>query len=132
MIRLLDTLLHPAAFAGEWTTRELHARVLARHQLAERDYRLSQLRYDLAKLRAKGLVVRLGTSRRYRVTPLGLKLGVLLVKLRTRLLGPLAALLTNPSCNRPPLHHNSVEAAFREIDAAFEHLCAALGLKQAA
>jgi len=47
----------------------LHARVLARHRLADNDYRLSQLRYDLAKLRAKGMVERLGRTRRYHLTP---------------------------------------------------------------
>jgi len=104
VIRALETLLHPGAFAPDWTTRELHTRVLARHQLADADYLLSQLRYDLAKLRAKGLVERLGTSRRYRLTALGLKLGVLLVKLRTRLLGPLATLITDFSTRRLPLH----------------------------
>src|SRR5262249_60595720 len=51
VIRLLETMLHPAACAGDWTTHDLHARVSARHQLAQSDYRLSQLRYDLAKLR---------------------------------------------------------------------------------
>src|SRR5229473_656536 len=110
VIRLLETLLHPAAFAGDWTTRELHTRTVARHQLADSEYRLSQLRYDLAKLRAKGLIERLGTSRRYRLTPLGLKLGVLLVKLRTRLLGPLATLVTTLNERRPPSHSNSVDA----------------------
>ena len=35
-IRLLETLLRPGAFAGDWTTRDLHARVLARHQLTRR------------------------------------------------------------------------------------------------
>src|SRR5438270_1104233 len=132
VIRLLETLLHPAAFAAEWTTRDLHTRVLARHQLAETDYRLSQLRYDLAKLRAKGLVERLGASRRYRLTPVGLKLGVLLVKLRTRLLGPLATLVTTPTTRRPLSNHNSVDAAFHEVAAALEHLCAAVGIKPAA
>jgi hypothetical protein len=132
VIRLLETLLHPAAFARDWTTRELHARVLARHHLAEREYRLSQLRYDLSKLRAKGFVERLGTSRRYRLTPLGLKLGVLLVKLRTRLLGPLATLITDVSQLRPPHDSNSVDAAFRQVEAALDHLSAALGLQHAA
>ncbi len=132
VIRLLETLLHPAAFAGDWTTRDVHARVMARHRLAETDYRLSQLRYDLTKLRAKGFVERLGTSRRYRLTPLGLKLGVLLVKLRTRLLGPLVTLLTNPNPPRPSSSDNAVQAAFRHVDAALDNLCAALGLKQAA
>jgi hypothetical protein len=133
VIRLLETLLHPGAFATDWTTRELHARVLARHRLADNDYRLSQLRYDLAKLRAKGLVQRLGHTRRYRLTPAGAKLGTLLVKLRSRLLGPLATLATdNSGAHHPSLHPNSVDAAFHEVDTALNHLCAALGLQHAA
>jgi hypothetical protein len=132
VIRLLETLLHPAAFAPDWTTRELHSRVLGRHQLEDGDYRLSQLRYDLAKLRAKGLVERMGTSRRYRFTPLGLKLGVLLVKLRTRLLGPLTTLATQSTTSRASTHRDPVNAAFHQVDAALDHLSATLGIKQAA
>jgi DNA-binding transcriptional ArsR family regulator len=132
VIRLLETWLHPGGFVGDWTTRDLHARILARHRLTHGDYRLSQLRYDLSKLRAKGLVERVGTSRRYRLTPLGLKLGVLLVKLRTRLLGPLATLVTNTNPYHPPAHRNSVDAAFREVDTALDHLSVALGLTRAA
>ena len=93
---------------------------------------LSQLRYDLAKLRAKGLVERIGGSRRYRLTPLGLKLGVLLVKLRTRLLGPLATLVSNSTRRPRSPHHNSVEAAFRQIDSALDHLSEVIGLQHAA
>ena len=126
-------MLHPAGFVSDWTTRELHARILARHQLADTDYRLSQLRYDLAKLRAKGLVERVGRSRRYRLTALGLRLGVLLVKLRIRLLGPLATLVSTATTRRPPLHHNNpVDAAFRDVDTALDHLSIALGFKKAA
>ena len=61
------------------------------------EYRLSQLRYDLSKLRGKGLVEPIGKTRRYQLTPLGLKLGVLLVKLRMRLLGPLTSLIRQPN-----------------------------------
>ncbi len=131
VIRLLDTLLHPGAFATTWTTRELHARVLARHRLTETDYRLSQLRYDLARLRAKGLALRLGRTRRYRLTPQGAKLGVLLVKLRTRLLGALTTLAVQSSPQRPPLEHNSVIAAFHQVDSALDQLCTALGFQHA-
>jgi DNA-binding transcriptional ArsR family regulator len=133
LIRVLETLLHPGAFAADWTTRDLRTRILARHHLAADEYRLSQLRYDLSKLRAKGLIERLGTSRRYRLTAVGLKLGVLLVKLRTRLLGPLVTLVTHSTPTRPsPRHSSSVEAAFTEIDAALDHLSAALGLQHTA
>jgi hypothetical protein len=132
VIRLLEALLHPGAFATDWTTREVHARVLARHRLADNDYRLSQLRYDLAKLRAKGLVQRLGRTRRYRLTPSGAKTAVLLVKLRVRLLGPLATLASNSHVHRLRPQHNSVDAAFHEVDTALDHLCSALGLQRAA
>src|SRR6266568_26614 len=132
VIRLLETLLHPAGFVGDWTTRELHTRIVARHRLAGDEYRLSQLRYDLSKLRAKGLVQRIGKSRRYCLTPIGLKLGVLLVKLRLRLLGPLTSLIQQPNTNASPRHLNSVDAAYRQVDTALDHLSAALGLQHTA
>ena len=56
VIRLLEGLLHPGTFVADWTVREVHARLLARHRLTEADYRLGQFRYDLGKLRAHGLV----------------------------------------------------------------------------
>ena len=132
VIRVLETLLHPGGFVHDWTTRELHIRVVARHHLTTDDYRLSQLRYDLSKLRAKRLVERIGKTRRYALTPLGLKLGVLLVKLRTRLLGPLASLIQQPRATTPWRHLNPVDAAYREVDTALDHLSAALALQHAA
>jgi hypothetical protein len=132
VIRLLEVLLHPGTFVADWTSREVHARLLARHRLTEAEYHLSQLRYDLGKLRAHGLVERLGTSRRYRLTARGLKLGVLLVKLRTRLLGPLVTLAVAPQPRHPTTTTSEVETAFRQVDAALDHLCATLGLRQAA
>ena len=131
VIRLLEVLLHAGNFVANWTSREVHARLLARHRLTDQDYRLGQLRYDLAKLRAKGLVERLGRTRRYRLTPLGLRIGVLFVKLRIRLLGPLGSLVSDPP-RRPIRNPNPVEAAFRQVDAALDHLCNTLGLVPAA
>jgi len=132
VIRLLETLLHPGGFLRDWTTREMHSRVVARHHLAANEYRLSQLRYDLSKLRAKGLVERIDKTRRYRFTPIGLKLGVVLVQLRTRFLGPLASLIRQSNANANPRHSNPVDAAYREIDTALDHLSAAFGLQLAA
>lgn len=131
VIRLLEGLLHPGTFVADWTSREVYARLLARHRLTEAEYRLSQLRYDLGKPRAHGLVERLGASRRYRLTPRGLKLGVLLVKLRTRLLGPLTTLAVDTAPRRPAPGTSPVEAAFRQVEAALDHLCDTLGLKAA-
>jgi hypothetical protein len=132
VIRLLDVLLHPGGFVADWTSRDVLARLLDRHRLTETDYRLTQLRYDLGKLRAHGFVERIGRTRRYRLTERGLKLGVLLVKLRTRLLGPLATLASAPAPATDTTTDSAVEAAFRQVDHAVNHLCATLGLKAAA
>jgi hypothetical protein len=132
VIRLLEVLLHPGTFVADWTSREVHARLLVRHRLTEAEYRLSQFRYDLGKLRAHGLVERLGTSRRYRLTARGLKLGVLLVKLRPRLFGPLVTLAVDAQPRHATATTSEVEAAFRQFDVALNHLCTTLGLKPAA
>jgi hypothetical protein len=132
VIRLLDVLLHPGSFVADWTSRDVLARLLERHRLADTDYRLSQLRYDLGKLRAHGFVERIGRTRRYRLTARGLKLGVVLVKLRTRLLGPLTTLASAATPQPETTNDSDVEAAFRQVDLALDHLCSTLGLKSAA
>ena len=131
VIRLLDVLLHPGGFVADWTSRDVHARVLERHRLTETQYRLSQLRYDLTKVRAKGLVERIGRTRRYRITALGVKLAVVLVKARTHLLGPLCTLASEPHTRRSTRHPSEVEAALRQVDVALTHLCQVLGLHAA-
>jgi len=110
------------------TTRESHERVLARHRLSEEHYTLGQLRYDLGKLRAHRLAERVGTSRRYRLTGDGVRLGALLVKIRTRLLGPIFAA---PSPSPRSDHPSTVEAALRTVDRALDNLCHTLGLTAA-
>ena len=130
VIRLLETLLYTGGLLGNWTTRELQARVLARHRLSENDYTLGQLRYDLGKLRAHRLAERIGTSRRYRLTADGVRLGALLVKIRTRLLGPIFAAPSTAAHARSD-HPSTVEAALRSVDQALDNLCHTLGLTAA-
>ena len=130
VIRLLDCLLYTGGLLGNWTTRELHERVLARHRLTAQDYTLGQLRYDLGKLRAHSLAERVGTSRRYRLTADGVRLGALLVKIRTRLLGPIFAAPSHTPSPRSE-HPSTVEAALRTVDRALDNLCQTLGLAAA-
>ena len=130
VIRLLECLLYTGGLLGDWTTRELHQRVLARHRLTEQDYTLGQLRYDLGKLRAHALAERVGTSRRYRLTADGVRLGALLVKIRTRLLGPIFAEPTHAPSPRSD-NPSTVEAALRTVDQALDTLCQTLGLAAA-
>jgi hypothetical protein len=66
------------------------------------------------------------------LTPTGLKLGVLRVKLRTRFLGPLVSVIDPPRPHPATRKSSSLEAAYRELDAALNHLSEAMGLTQAA
>jgi len=56
----------------------------------------------------------------------------LLVRLRLRLLGPLASLIRQPNTNATPRRSNPIDAAYREVDAALDPLSAALRLQHAA
>ena len=131
VIRRLESLLYAGGLLGDWSTRDLHTRLRGRHRLSENAYKLSQLRYDLGKLRAHGLVERIDNSHRYRLTAQGLRTGALLVKARTRLLGPM---LSSPTAKTTKRGQNpsKVEAALRGVDKAVDTLCTTLGLKLAA
>jgi len=129
--RLLAVLQALTSFAyllghGNFRTRELLGDV--QRALGRPEYRLSQLRYDLGKLRVKGLVRRLPRSQRYELTPEGYRLAVLYQKLYHRLYAPLSAstLEPVPSDNRMlnsrkaklDKFYEAVEKALRELSEA--------------
>ena len=104
--------------------------VIAAVDVVEQDYTLGKLRYDPGKLRAHRLAERVGTGHRYRMTADGVRLGVLLVKIRTRLLGPIFAVRSQTPSPRSE-HPSTVEAALRTVDHALDNLCHTLGLSAA-
>ena len=70
LMHALVRFAHIAA-GSSFTTAELYPYVLAALQMYAQRYTLASLRYDLWKLRAKGLVEKLPGSRRYRLCPQG-------------------------------------------------------------
>jgi hypothetical protein len=90
--------------------------------LGQPDYRLSQLRYDLGKLRGKGLVRRLPRSRRYELSPEGYRLAVLYQKLYARLYGPLTAGILDPV----PSDHGLPRSRTAKLDRLYEAVDKAL------
>jgi hypothetical protein len=84
LMHALVRFAHIAA-GDTFTTRDLHAPAAAALDATPDQYRLASLRYDLSKLRAKGLVERVPQTRRYRLLPPRLHhLPRLLETLRTR------------------------------------------------
>jgi hypothetical protein len=79
-----------------FTTTELYPKTLAALGVPATTYTLNALRYDLSKLRAKGLVDKLPHSRRYQLRPHGYTISVVFLKLFERVYAPLTAGLLHP------------------------------------
>jgi len=78
----------PLAAGGTFTTREVHPQVAQALGLSPDPYQLTSLRYELSKLRAKGLVEKVPHSHRYRLLPEGYRLCVVYLKLFEKIYAP--------------------------------------------
>jgi DNA-binding transcriptional ArsR family regulator len=79
-----------------FTTAEIHDDTLAALDVSPNEYSVPSLRYDLSKLRAKGLVERVPRSRRYRLLRGGYSVCLVFLKLFERIYAPLTAGLLLP------------------------------------
>jgi hypothetical protein len=99
--------------------------------LGNPDYKLSQLRYDLGKLRGKGLVQRVPGTQTYQLTATGYRLGLLFVKLHHRFYAPLTAGLVEPiAADNLMLTSKTaqLDRLYLAIDQALEKLSKHVGL----
>src|SRR5207245_3490912 len=82
-LALMQALVRFSHLAAQdsFSTVEVHSDTAEALGRTTTDYTLASLRYDLSKLRAKGLVERLNKSRRYRLTPAGYRICVVYLKL---------------------------------------------------
>ena len=71
VVLLLEVLLHGGSQVGGWTAKHIHHAVFTTFHLSDSTYRLNQLRYDLRKLKAHGLLRRDGSCYAYRLIPKG-------------------------------------------------------------
>jgi hypothetical protein len=124
MIRLMEVLLHSGTKIGGWRMAEIHAAILSAFGLKSKAYTITQLRYDLRKMKAHGLVERDGKRYAYRLTEKGNKAALLFVLFHKRVCGPLAHSLFNPAPPRQPqpVPATKIEAAYRKADQSIEQI----------
>jgi hypothetical protein len=123
------------AHGGRFRTRDLHQRAAEALGLTTAAYRLTQLRYDLAKLRAKSLVVKVPKTQAYRLTPSGFRICVLFLKLAHRVYAPLAAAvlrLIATDALLPDDRRYALDQRYADIDHALDRLLDYLGFPAAA
>ncbi|HEV2687404.1 MAG TPA: hypothetical protein VGV35_02585, partial [Bryobacteraceae bacterium] len=122
VIRLLEVLLHGGSQVGGWTAKQIHHAVFTTFHLSDSTDRLNQLRYDLRKLKAHGLLQRDGSCYAYRLTPKGVQVALLFLFFHKRLCGPLA---NSRFHHCPNTHHkpaSKLEAAYHRADKAIQQI----------
>lgn len=87
VMRSLVRFSHVAA-EGTFTTPDLYPSTLQALSKAPEESKLASLRYDLWKLRAKGLVEKIPHSRRYRLLPHGYQICLVFLKLYDKIYAP--------------------------------------------
>jgi hypothetical protein len=134
LMHALVRFAHIAA-GNTFTTTELHPHVIAALGCHPDGYTLNSLRYDLSKLRAKGLVAKLPNSRRYRLLPEGYSVCLIFLKLFERVYAPLAAGLLSPVAADARLEaqkRSQLDRLYQRVIDDLDTLVRAVGLKAAA
>jgi hypothetical protein len=122
MLRLMEVLLHAGTKVLGWRTIEIHQAILSSFSLTPESYTLTQLRYDLRKMKAHGLLERDGRRYAYRLTTKGTRAALLFVIFHQRVCGPLANSLFHhrPTHAATPL--SKIEAAYRKADRSLDQI----------
>lgn len=120
---------------GRFTTADLYGPALHALGATDSQYSLASFRYDLCKLRAKGLVERIPHSRRYQFVGKGYAICVAFLKLFERIYAPLTAGLLAPFRGDRALPDDrrcALDRLYQRICDDLDALLKAVGLRLAA
>ena len=135
-LALMHALVRFSHIAAQdsFSTAEVHADTAEALGCTAMEYTLGSLRYDLSKLRAKGLVQRLDKSRRYRLTADGYRICIVFLKLFEKLYAPLTSSILKPFRDDRRLDYartSQLDKLYRAVLASLDQLVDAVGLKVA-
>jgi len=122
MRRVAEAVLALSAAPTGFTSSDLAQQVHSMSHQPESAYGVRRAAYDIKKLRAKGMVRKIGKSRRYEPVAEGLRSLTALLVLREKLIQPLLAASGQPEppgkpANPVPIdhHYESLRAAMRDL-----------------
>ena len=122
MMRLMEVLLHGGTQLNGWRSADIHVAILTSFGLSPDRYTLTQLRYDLRKMKAHGLLERNGKRYLYHLTDKGTKVALMFVLFHHRVCGPLSNSLFH---HRPEESHQPatrIETAYYKADRAIQQV----------
>ncbi|PYV86088.1 MAG: hypothetical protein DMG05_20815 [Acidobacteria bacterium] len=133
VMHALVRFAHIAA-SSTFATPEIYPHVREALGLVPSEYQLSSLRYDLWKLRAKGLVEKVPHSHRYRLPATGYRLCLVYLQLFEKIYAPLTAGLLAPFGGDralPPERIAQLDRLYQRVVTALDQLVQAVGLRAA-
>ena len=133
LMHALVRFAHIAA-GNTFTTAEIHPAVVEALGCTPEHYTLASLRYDLSKIRAKGLVAKLPNSRRYQLLPQGYSICLVFLKLFERVYAPLTAGLLSPikaDVRLQTQRRSQLDRLYQRVVDDLDTLVQAVGLKAA-
>ena len=120
MMRLMEVLLRGGTQLNGWRSADIHQAILTTFSLSAASYTLTQLRYDLRKMKAHGLLERIGRGYRYRLTDKGIKAALMFILFHKRVCGPLANSLFHHRPDETLKPASKVETAYHKADQAIQ------------
>lgn len=123
------------AACNQFTTRDLHEPAMEALAVASDNYSLASLRYDLSKLRAKGLLHKVPRTRRYQLTRQGYSICVVFLKLFERIYAPLTTGLLQSVAGDSKLQRQrrtQLDSLYQRVADDLDKLLSFVGLKVAA
>jgi len=120
IMRLMEVLIHGGTQLNGWRTAQIHQAILTTFGLCPDHYTPTQLRYDLRKMKAHGLLERDGRRYCYRLTSKGARVALMLILFHKRVCGPLANSLFHHRPEKDPKPKSKIEAAYHKADHAIQ------------
>jgi DNA-binding transcriptional ArsR family regulator len=111
-----------------FTVAELAAKVRTMTGQRASDYSTRQAAYDLKKLRGKGLITKVGASRRYRLQPPAMRAIAALLILRQHVIAPILAGVRSPHLGRKPKQWTTADRQYEQLRIGMQPLFQELGI----
>ncbi len=109
MRRVAEAVLALSASPTGFTASDVAQQVHSMSGQPDSEYGPRRAAYDIKKLRAKGMVTRIGKSRRYETVPEGIRSLTALLVLRERIIRPLLAASGQQEPTAKPAHPTPVD-----------------------
>jgi hypothetical protein len=128
MRRVAEAVLALSPSPAGFTSSDLAREVRALSGEIESEYGPRRAAYDIKKLRAKGMVRKIGKSRRYEPVPEGLRAMTALVVLREKIVRPLLAASLDPEPSSQPANLTPIDHCYENLRVHMRELFSELGV----